>query len=206
MGPREWGLVLQGFAWTTSGILKPDLLQCVPIRHLFKSLAPWNTKRGTKRGKGLEVRIYWAKYFPGESVHGVYAFNHMKNHAHLPCHAISTRWSFFSLWWVALRGLPFFFFAVLPKSAWTDITPTFQVRIEGMHVFMVRSSVCDGPQVGSHLLQAYTVTEIVIQHVDFFGPHVGIVKMQVFPRLQCTNTLLYRWSCSLSDVEMKYSL
>ena len=38
MGPRGRGLVLWGFAWTRSGVLKPNLLRCLPIRtsHLSK--------------------------------------------------------------------------------------------------------------------------------------------------------------------------
>ena len=30
----------------------------------IQNLAPWNATWGTKRGKGLKVHMYWAKYFP----------------------------------------------------------------------------------------------------------------------------------------------
>ena len=53
MGPRGWGGVFQGFAWTTSGVLKPDLLRCVIMRtcHLFKM---WHL--GTQHGAQKEAK------------------------------------------------------------------------------------------------------------------------------------------------------
>ena len=64
MGPRGRGPVFRGFAWTRSGVLKPDLKSAYHDLTSIQNLAPWNPMWGTKRGKGLKVHMYWAKYFP----------------------------------------------------------------------------------------------------------------------------------------------
>ena len=53
MGPREWGLEFRGFAWTRSGVLKPYILRCLPIktRHLFQI---WHL--GTQHGAQKEAK------------------------------------------------------------------------------------------------------------------------------------------------------